>query len=115
MDELQVHIGETGTAVVTLRDKDGNVTGNYDETGGIVWRCTDPAAASIVDEDVNPFDARFQFSALSAEPFYFECEFDGRRGEEENRVTVRSQPIRVVAGEAVAGEIQVQMDTVAVV
>ena len=111
MDELEVHVNETGRAVVTLRDKDGNETSNYDDVSGIAWSCTNPSAAEIVDEDAEPKDATFRFLALADEPFFFECTFDGKKGPEENRVTLRSQPIRVVEGEAVGGEIQVQMDT----
>ena len=100
------HVNEVARAVLIMKDAEGNVTNEYDVAGGIQWTSTDPTVAVVGDEDVDPKDAVVNFLALGS--CRIEVSFDGRIGPDENRITAAAD-VDVVPGEAVAGELTLEM------
>lgn len=111
---MDVYAGQTGRAILRMRDAQGRETPNYDEAHGIVYGLISGPedVARIEDEDAEPKDARITTlrAHTADEPdSVFQVEFDGRIGPDENLVRLVSAPLRVLEpppGEAVGGEFE---------
>jgi hypothetical protein len=108
---VDVHVGEVGIAEVEMRDADGNVTDDYDKVAGIHWSTTDPSKVTLVDDDANPKDARFNFLALTTTPVTASCTFDGDAGDGVTQIEGASEEINVVAGPARSGTVTIKIGT----
>jgi hypothetical protein len=104
---VEAHIGELGIAEVVMHDADGNPTDSYDTMTGISYASTNPTAVNVVDDDAEPKDARVEFLAL-ADGVTITCTFDGDPGDGERPITLVSEEINVVPGEATGGEIKIR-------
>lgn len=100
------HVGEAPKAVLTMRDVGGAITRDYDDVAGIQWSSTDPNVAEVTDPDADPFDAVVEMKELGS--CRVEVAFDGRKGPDENRITAGAD-INVVPGEAVSGELTLEL------
>lgn len=112
MAEINAHVGELGHVEVEIHDAQGNITTDWDVVGGVRWRSTNEAAVFVSDTDANPQDAEIEFRGLTSADEFLECEFDGRVGPDVNLITLRSQSLAVVPGEATGGVVNVFMKPV---
>lgn len=109
---VDVYVGQTGRAVVKMRDAEGRETDVYDKTTNISYSSSNDAVVSVVDDDAEPKDCRLQ--ALVASPdedVFITCTFDGDPGDGVRGVVLQSEAIRVLEpppGEAVSGEFTVE-------
>ena len=108
---VEAHIGQRIVAELEMRDAQGNVTDHYDEAHGIIYqKIAEPDDTSqIADEDAEPKDAEItplRVHADGEDDDVFQVEFDGRRGPEEELITLVSEPLRIVPGEATGGELR---------
>ena len=102
------HIGDLGRAVVKMTDANGNPTDSYDNMSGIQYESSDPSKVTVVDDDAEPRDATLEFLALTeGAPVTITVRFDGDPGNGERAITLQSEPINVVPGEATGGEVQI--------
>jgi hypothetical protein len=105
---MDLHIGEDVHVRVTMRDAGGNVTDRYDVAGGIQWTSTDEAIVAVEDDDADPKDARVTVMSLGG-PVRIGVSFDGDSGAGVRQVSGESEDLNVVPGDAVAGEVVVEI------
>jgi hypothetical protein len=106
---VQAHIGDTGVVAVEMTDEQGNLTDTYDKITGIRYDSSNPNAVSVLDEDAEPKDAEVEFKALTTEPARITVTFDGDPGSGVRPITLVSEDIEVVAGEATGGTVTIRL------
>jgi hypothetical protein len=107
MADALFHVGDVADVRVELTDARGQAGAAWDEAGGMIYTVSHPDAARVTDEDADPMNAEVEFTDLTpdGEDAYLEVSLDTRRGDAENRLTLRSQTFAVVPGEATGGRL----------